>query len=80
MAKTKRLGLEFLHTTDDALVAHCDIAGAFIDVVGDTSRGCYEWVRSRDDGSIVAHSNTGYGSVAIAMRDGINSHIAEGMA
>jgi hypothetical protein len=49
-------------------------AGGFndwVEVIGDPSGGGYEWVYRDDAGKIAKHSDCGYGSTMIAMRDGL---------
>lgn len=46
--------------------------GDAVQVVGDPANGSYEWIIRDDHGKIIRHSQSGYGSVLIALRDGLN--------
>lgn len=42
-----------------------------LDVVGDPNNGSYEWLIRNGEKTVEAHSNCGYGSPDIALRDGL---------
>lgn len=45
-----------------------------VEVIGDPANGSYEWVVRGEDGKIVEHSDSGYGSTFSAMRDGMAAY------
>jgi hypothetical protein len=50
----------------------------WVHVIGHPDHGSYEWVAAADsefdDGPVtVRHSDSGYGSAALALRDGLNT-------
>ncbi len=45
----------------------------WIEVIGDPDNGAYEWVIRRG-GKITEHSDAGYGSTLVAMRDGLAAY------
>lgn len=66
--------LHFKYTANDEhrkTLHHIDIdMTRTLEVVGDPEMGCYEWM-ILEGGNVLAHSDCGYGSPDIALRDGL---------
>jgi hypothetical protein len=72
-------GLRYTGPREDVRLLYRKCVGAtdWVEVIGDPDNGGYEWVIRNEAGKIIEHSNDGYGSTDVALRDGIAAYYHE---
>jgi hypothetical protein len=64
------LNLDYTKDVETILTVSVDLRMT-LEVFGDPNNASYEWRLRRENGQVEQHSNAGYGSVSIALRDGL---------
>lgn len=60
------------YTTDKQTFHVIEAVGLIVETFGDPDNASYEWRVKILDGAVVQQSNTGYGILAVALRDGLS--------